>query len=58
MLGLALSFSVILSRQAEQITRLAQEQALESAQEDGAGSDRGAGAAERSLKAEEERLQR
>ena len=29
LLGLALSFSVIVSRQAEQITRLAQEQALE-----------------------------
>ena len=58
LLGLALSFSVILSRQAEQITRLAQEQALESAREDGAGSDGGAGGAERSLKAEEERLER
>jgi hypothetical protein len=56
LLGLALSFSVILSRQAEQITRLAQEQALESAREDGAGSDGAAGGAERSLKAEEERL--
>ena len=58
LLGLALNFSVILSRQAEQITRLAQEQALEGAREDGAGSDGGAGGAERSLKAEEERLQR
>jgi hypothetical protein len=58
LLGLALSFSVILSRQAEQITRLAQEQALESAREDGAGSDGGVGGAERSLKAEEERFQR
>jgi hypothetical protein len=57
LLGLALSFSVILSRQAEQITRLAQEQALESAREDGVGSDGGAGGAERSLKAEEERLE-
>jgi hypothetical protein len=58
LLGLALSFSVIVSRQAEQITRLAQEQALESVREDGAGSDGGAGGAERPLKAEEERLQR
>jgi hypothetical protein len=58
LLGLALSFSVIVSRQAEQITRLAQEQALEGAREDGAGSDGGAGGAERSLKAEEERLER
>ena len=57
LLGLALSFSVIVSRQAEQITRLAQEQALESAHEDGAGSDGGARGAERSLKAEEERLE-
>ena len=31
LLGLALSFSVIISRQAEQITRLAQEQALDGA---------------------------
>ena len=58
LLGLALSFSVIISRQAEQITRLAQEQALESAHEGGVGSDGGAGSAERSLKAEEERLER
>ena len=58
LLGLALNFSVIASRQAEQITRLAQEQALEGAREDGAGSDGGAGRAERSLKAEEERLER
>jgi hypothetical protein len=56
LLGLALSFSVIVSRQAEQITRLAQEQALESVREDGAGSVGGAAAAERSLKSEEERL--
>ena len=43
LLGLALSFSVIASRQAEQITRLAQERALESAHEDGAGSGDGQG---------------
>jgi Uncharacterized conserved protein (DUF2304) len=41
LLGLALSFSVIVSRQAEQITRLAQEQALQGARENGAGSARG-----------------
>lgn len=35
LLGLALNFSVIVSRQAEQITRLAQERALESARERG-----------------------
>jgi hypothetical protein len=56
LLGLALSFSVIASRQAEQITRLAQERALETARENGSGSDQGAG--QRSLQAEEERLQR
>ena len=53
LLGLALSFSVIISRQADQITRLAQEQALESAREDGAGSY---GGAERPREPEEERL--
>jgi hypothetical protein len=55
LLGLALSFSVIASRQAEQITRLAQEQALESARENGSGGD---GSGERPLQAEEERFQR
>ena len=55
LLGLALSFSVIISRQAEQITRLAQEQALEGANENGAGSGRDAG--EASLKPEEQRFQ-
>jgi hypothetical protein len=40
LLGLALNFSVIVSRQAEQITRLAQEQALERARErDGRDGD-------------------
>jgi hypothetical protein len=57
LLGLALSFSVIASRQAEQITRLAQEQALETAREDGAALD-GDGAGEGPLQAEEERLER
>ena len=55
LLGLALSFSVIISRQAEQITRLAQEQALDAARENGAGSGRDGG--EASLKPEEQRLQ-
>ncbi|HKG36126.1 MAG TPA: DUF2304 domain-containing protein [Solirubrobacterales bacterium] len=45
LLGLALNFSVIVSRQAEQITRLAQERAIESARANGAGLDaRGDGA--------------
>jgi len=38
LLGLALNFSVIMSRQAAQITRLAQERALEKAREE-AGSE-------------------
>jgi hypothetical protein len=37
LLGLALNFSVIVSRQSEQITRLAQEQAIEGSREDQAG---------------------
>jgi hypothetical protein len=36
LLGLALNFSVIMSRQAAQITRLAQERAIERAREQGA----------------------
>jgi hypothetical protein len=41
LLGLALNFSVIMSRQAAQITRLAQERALEQAREQAAGGDDG-----------------
>ena len=37
LLGLALNFSVIMSRQAAQITRLAQERALEKARQQAAG---------------------
>ncbi len=49
LLGLALNFSVIMSRQAAQITRLAQERALEQAREqvdegEGAAAGNGAGA--------------
>src|SRR5919204_3153438 len=55
LLGLALSFSVIASRQSDQITRLAQERALESVREELERRDR---SAEGGLKAEEERLQR
>jgi hypothetical protein len=51
LLGLALNFSVIMSRQAAQITRLAQERALERAREQ-ARSD------EQPLEPEEESLQR
>ena len=39
LLGLALNFSVIMSRQAAQITRLAQERALERAREEPAADD-------------------
>ena len=57
LLGLALSFSVIASRQAEQITRLAQERALETARENGVGSGDGRGAAEGGVEAKEQGLQ-
>jgi len=49
LLGLALNFSVIMSRQAAQITRLAQERALERAREE-------ARSAENGREAERERL--
>jgi hypothetical protein len=41
LLGLALNFSVIMSRQAAQITRLAQERALEKARAQAASGDNG-----------------
>jgi hypothetical protein len=41
LLGLALNFSVIMSRQAAQITRLAQERALEKAKEQAASAENG-----------------
>jgi hypothetical protein len=41
LLGLALNFSVIMSRQAAQITRLAQEQALEKAREQAKSTENG-----------------
>jgi hypothetical protein len=41
LLGLALNFSVIVSRQAEQITRLAQERALERTREQAPATDGG-----------------
>ena len=56
LLGLALSFSVIASRQAEQITRLAQERALESVRE--SELDGGRRPPEDGLQPEEERLER
>ena len=59
LLGLALNFSVIMSRQAAQITRLAQERALEKAREQAAGRARnGDGVTgEQALEPEEERLE-
>ena len=65
LLGLALNFSVIVSRQSEQITRLAQERALESAQRDGhglaangkAGATSSGGGGEQRLEPEEESLE-
>jgi hypothetical protein len=45
LLGLALNFSVIMSRQAAQITRLAQERALEKAREEAASAGRDGGRA-------------
>ena len=57
LLGLALNFSVIMSRQAAQITRLAQERALEQAREQ-AGERRQRRSGEQPLEAEEKRLER
>lgn len=55
LLGLALNFSVIMSRQAAQITRLAQERAIEKAREQ-AEQGNGAGLGEKALESEEKRL--
>ncbi len=52
LLGLALNFSVIMSRQAAQITRLAQERALEKARRQAGGAE----SAENGGEAERERL--
>ena len=51
LLGLALNFSVIMSRQAAQITRLAQERALEGVRQDEAPAD---DSAEQTLEPKEE----
>jgi hypothetical protein len=51
LLGLALNFSVIMSRQATQITRLAQERALEKAREQAqSGGEKALDSEEKSLK--------
>jgi hypothetical protein len=49
LLGLALNFSVIMSRQAAQITRLAQERALEKAREQAKSAENGREAERQSL---------
>jgi len=58
LLGLALNFSVIMSRQAAQITRLAQERAIEKARQQAAGeSPNGNGSAgKETLESEEQSL--
>jgi hypothetical protein len=56
LLGLALNFSVIMSRQAAQITRLAQERAIERAREQSVAQQNGGGLGEEPREAEEERL--
>lgn len=56
LLGLALNFSVIVSRQAAQITRLAQERAIEKARAANGSAEAG-GSGEQPLEAEEERLE-
>jgi hypothetical protein len=58
LLGLALNFSVIMSRQAAQITRLAQERAIEKAHQQAEGNGRGStSASEKPLETKEERLE-
>jgi hypothetical protein len=58
LLGLALNFSVIMSRQAAQITRLAQERAIEKASQQAAEQRNGGGSlGEQGLQAEKQRLE-
>jgi hypothetical protein len=56
LLGLALNFSVIMSRQAAQITRLAQERALERARQQAGEEQRNGDSAEHAPESEEQRL--
>jgi hypothetical protein len=56
LLGLALNFSVIMSRQAAQITRLAQERALERARQQAGEGQRNGDSAEQAPESEEQRL--
>lgn len=58
LLGLALNFSVIMSRQAAQITRLAQERAIEQARQQSAEPRNGNGSSgQQRLEPEEQRLE-
>jgi hypothetical protein len=58
LLGLALNFSVIMSRQAAQITRLAQERAIEKAQRQAAEQRNGSGASgQQGLESEKQSLE-
>jgi hypothetical protein len=57
LLGLALNFSVIMSRQAAQITRLAQERALEKARQQGREEGRNGSSGEQPLEPKEERFE-
>jgi hypothetical protein len=56
LLGLALNFSVIMSRQAAQITRLAQERAIEQAKQQGVQNGNGSSGQQR-LEPEEQSLE-
>ncbi len=57
LLGLALNFSVIMSRQAAQITRLAQERAIEQAKQSAETRNGSGSTGEQSLQAEKERFE-
>jgi len=57
LLGLALNFSVIMSRQAAEITRLAQERAIEQAAKQAVEEQRNGSSGEQHLESEKERLQ-
>jgi hypothetical protein len=56
LLGLALNFSVIMSRQAAQITRLAQERAIEKASKQAAAEQRNGFSGEQALQPEKKTL--
>jgi hypothetical protein len=57
LLGLALNFSVIMSRQAAEITRLAQERAIEQASKQAAAEQRNGSSGEQALEPEKQGLE-